>query len=96
MDLYQAEALARVDEREPDYTKAVLHESGYGALADQWLDDASEFQTVVRQTRAPESHEHEASARVVRAYARMCVSWSRITQLRDQAVASAERMRHPH
>lgn len=95
LDPAKALALARMDERRPDYTRAVLHDSGFGDLADQWLNDASAFQHIVRQERPPEQPEQEVSARVVRAYARMCVSWSRITQLRDQAVVSTERMSQP-
>lgn len=92
MDLQQAHALARMDESRPDYTEAVLQASGFGELAEQWLTAADEFQSVARAQHGPEE---ELGAGVVRAYARMCVSWSRITQLREQAQVSIERLTHP-
>lgn len=91
MDLNQAQALARMEESQPDYICTVLQDSGYGDLADQWLIATSEFQTAAHQSRTADPQEQESSATVVRAYARMCVSWSRITQLRDQAMGSVER-----
>lgn len=92
MDLNQAQALARMEESQPDYNCTVLQDSGYGDLATQWLTATSEFQTAARQSHAADLQEHDASATVVRAYARMCVCWSRITQLRDQALGRIERM----
>lgn len=94
MDLNQAQALARMEESQPDYICTVLQDSGYGELADQWLTATSEFQSAARQPHTADLQEHETSSTVVRAYARMCVSWSRITQLRDQALGRVERMNH--
>ena len=91
MALNRAQALARMEQGQPDYICNVLQDSGYGELADQWLTATSEFQTAARQSRTAELQEQESNSSVVRAYARMCVSWSRITQLRDQAMGRVER-----
>lgn len=94
MDLNQAQALARMEESQPDYTRTVLQDSGYGDLAEQWMTATNEFETAARQSHTADLQEPVVSATVVRAYARMCVSWSRITQLRDQALGSVERLSH--
>ena len=94
MDINQAQALARMEESQPDYIRTVLQDSGYGDLAEQWMTATNEFETVARQSRGEDLSEPGLSATVVRAYARMCVSWSRITQLRDQALGSVEQLRH--
>ena len=93
MDLTQAKALARMEETLPDYTRMVLRDSGYGELAEQWLDDASAFETATVETQR--SGADKVSQATMRAYARMCVSWSRISQLREQAMGRIERLTHP-
>ena len=95
MELHQAEALATVEEGQPDHTTKVLHSTGYGELADQWITAAAEFDTVARETREHDMHEREVRSSVVRAYARRCVTWARITQLRDQALGRIESIRQP-
>lgn len=92
MDLNQAQALARMQEGEPDYTCSVLQDSGYGDLAEQWRTATSEFHNAAQQSHTADPPQQDSMASVVRAYARMCVSWSRITQLRDQALGSVERL----
>lgn len=94
MDLQQAQALALMEESRPDTVRTTLHDSGYGALADDWLRASSDFETVARQQLAPASlaaDEAPPNTDVLRAYARMCMSWSRISQLRDQALGWIER-----
>lgn len=95
MDINDAQALARMVESEPDSVRSILYDSGYGDLADQWLTATSEFEAVARSSMvrlAPAAEdETPVSADVLRAYARMCLSWSRINQLRDQALGSIER-----
>ncbi len=93
MNLDQAQALARMEETQPDYTRAVLCDSGYGELADQWLDAASAFDNATEETER--SGASSLSQTTMRAYARMCVSWSRINQLREQAMGRIERLTHP-
>ncbi|KQP18049.1 hypothetical protein ASF43_09345 [Pseudorhodoferax sp. Leaf267] len=84
--------MASMEESRPDDIKTVLQDSGYGELADQWLSATSEFQTVAQQPLAADLKVQEVSDDMVRAYARMCVSWSRISQLRDQAMGSVEHL----
>ncbi len=94
MDLNQAQALALIEESRPDAVRATLHDSGYGELADQWLQDSSNFETVARTSMAPaalEGMDPAVNTDVLRAYARMCLSWSRINQLREQALGWMER-----
>jgi len=90
MDLSQARALAMMEEGQREYTRNVLHDSGYGELADQWLTAESEFESVAKQTPEEDMVDREVRSNVVRAYARRCVSWARISQLRDQAVGQIE------
>ena len=94
MELHQAEALATVEEGQPDYTTKVLHSTGYGELADQWVSAAAEFDSVARDTPEQDMHERAVRSNVVRAYAKRCVTWARITQLRDQALGRIESIRH--
>lgn len=94
MDLQQARALALIEEHRRDDACITLHDSGYGDLADQWLQASSEFETVARNRLEPatlEGMEAPVNTDVLRAYARMCMSWSRIVQLRDQALGWMER-----
>lgn len=93
MNLDQAEALARMEETQPDYTRTVLCDSGYGELAEQWLDAASAFETATEETERSGANSLDPST--MRAYARMLVSWSRISQLREQAMGRIERLTHP-
>jgi hypothetical protein len=93
MNLTQAQALARMEETQPDYTRTVLCDSGYGDLAEQWLDAASAFETATDETQR--SGADKVSQHTMRAYARMCVSWSRISQLREQAMGRIERLTRP-
>lgn len=94
MQLQHAQALALIHEHRPEDTRAALRNSGYGELADQWLLASREFETVARTRLEPatlEGMDGPVSTEVLRAYARMCMSWSRIVQLRDQAVGWMER-----
>lgn len=94
MDLHQAQALALIEESRPDSVRATLRDSGYGELAEQWLQASNEFESVARSTMAParvDGTEPPMNTDVLRAYARMCMSWSRISQLRDQALGWMER-----
>jgi hypothetical protein len=90
MELSQARALAMMEEGRREYTRNVLHDSGYGDLAEQWLTAESEFEIVAKQTPEEDMVDREVRSNVVRAYARRCVSWARISQLRDQAVGQIE------
>lgn len=94
MDLHQAQALALIEESRPDSVRAALLDSGYGDLADQWLQASSEFETVARSSLAPaalDGMDQPVNTDVLRAYARMCLSWSRISRLREQALGWMER-----
>ena len=94
MDLHQAQALALIEEHRRDDACIALHDSGYGDLADQWLQASSEFEMVARNRLEPaamDGMDAPVSTDVLRAYARMCMSWSRILQLRDQALGWMER-----
>jgi hypothetical protein len=94
MDLHQARALALIEESRPESVCATLCDSGYGDLAEQWLQASNEFETVARSSMAPAGLgglEQPVNTDVLRAYARMCMSWSRISQLRDQALGWMER-----
>ncbi|KQP43330.1 hypothetical protein [Pseudorhodoferax sp. Leaf274] len=94
MELQQAQALALIEEHRPDDARLTLRNSGYGDLADQWMQASSEFETVARSRLEPaalDGMDAPVSTDVLRAYARMCMSWSRIVQLRDQAVGWMER-----
>jgi hypothetical protein len=94
MDLHQAQALALIEEHRPEDTRATLRDSGYGELAEQWMLASSEFETVARsrlQPAALDGMDTPMNTDVLRAYARMCMSWSRIVQLRDQALGWMER-----
>jgi hypothetical protein len=90
MELSQARALAMMEEGQREYTRNVLHDSGYGDLAEQWLTAETEFEIVAKQTPEEDMVDREVRSNVVRAYARRCVSWARISQLRDQAVGQIE------
>lgn len=95
MEIQQAQALAQLKENQPDSVRSVLYDSGYGDLADQWLLATSEFETAAHKVVQPAAEAVEddepASTDVLRAYARMCLSWSRISQLREQALGCIER-----
>lgn len=94
MDLYQAQALALIEESQPDTACATLHDSGYGELAEHWLRASSDFESAARGSLAPASlagMDQVVNTDVLRAYARMCLCWSRISQLRDQALGWMER-----
>lgn len=93
MDYRQAQALAQLEEGRPDAVRAILYDSGYGELAEQWLMAAHEFEAAARSSVVPATEaddETPVSTEVLRAYARMCLSWSRISQLRDQAQGCIE------
>lgn len=94
MDMHQATALALIEESRPETARATLYDSGYGDLADQWLQASSDFETVARSRMAPaalRATDEPVNTEVLRAYARMCMSWSRISQLREQAQGWMER-----
>ncbi len=93
MELHQAQAIATVEEGQPDHTREVLRSTGYGDLADQWLHAAKEFETMASRTPEKDLHDRDIRSNVVRAYARRCVTWARITQLRDQALGRIESLR---
>ena len=63
MDLHQAQALARIEEGQPDNICTVLQDSGYGDLAGQWLTATREFQTAARQSRTTDPQQHASSAK---------------------------------
>lgn len=93
MDYAQAQALSQLEEHQPDVARAILYDSGYGDLADQWLMASSEFESAARDAAAPGPSLHDGGAvsnDVLRAYARMCLSWSRISRLREQAQGCIE------
>lgn len=93
MDLQQARALALIDERHPEYVQRALCESGYGPLAEQWRRASQAFADVSGSelpAASVEPLEQPVNTQVVRAYARMCMSWAPIGQLRDQALAWIE------
>lgn len=94
MDVRHAPALALIEESRPETVRATLYDSGYGDLADQWLQASSDFESLARNQLAPASidgMDGPVNTDVLRAYARMCLSWSRISQLRDQALGWMER-----
>ncbi len=95
MDYEQAQALAQLEEHRPEVTRSILYDSGYGDLADQWLTASSEFEVAAREAGSPGPSLHDGGAistDVLRAYARMCLSWSRISRLREQAQGCIERV----
>ncbi len=89
-DLRHMQALALMQENDPESTRMALCESGFGMLADEWIDATQEFSRVARHAERSLGEDELLGTHVVRAYARRCVTWARISQLRDQARRSVE------
>ncbi|MFT3717581.1 hypothetical protein [Pseudorhodoferax sp.] len=95
MDVAQARTLAELEQNRPDAVCAILHDSGYGELADDWQAASSAFETAAEGCHAVASSAAEdpiVDAGVLRAYARLCLSWWPIARLREEARACIE---HP-
>ena len=93
--LRHIQALALIQEDQPEHAREVLQDSGFGTLAEDWLQASQEFSRVASQpdVESDDIPNDTMRSHVVRAYALRCVSWARISQLRDQARRSIE---EPH
>lgn len=85
MDEAKAQQLSRLEPDEPDGVCRTLRDSGYGELADEWIDSCLAFEQHAADQR------ELLSKGGLQAYARMKLCWYKILQVRDQALQLLER-----
>ena len=88
MDKATSQQLASMQAHEFNAACDVLRDSGFGELADDWIASRQEFEAERKLSPI------DVSGALLQAYARMRMSWFKISQLRDAARQRLERRDH--